>query len=88
MLLMPDHLHTLASFPPAKQMALSIGSWKRYLAKDLGIKWQRDFFDHRLRKNESLQQKTDYIIHNPVRAGLVLTADDWPYIWRPANNFN
>ena len=82
MLLMPDHLHTLASFPPTKQMTTMIRSWKRYLAKDLRIKWQRGFFDHRLRRTESLQQKTEYIIHNPVRSGLVLAPDDWPYIWR------
>ena len=82
MLLMPDHLHTLASFPPPGQMTTVIQHWKHYLAKDLGIKWQRGFFEHRLRRTESLRQKTEYIIYNPARAGLTRSAEEWPYVWR------
>jgi len=47
----------------------------------LGIGWQRDFFDHRLRKNEAYLEKAAYIRMNPVRAGLVASAEDWPYVW-------
>ncbi len=41
--------------------------------------WQRGFFDHVLRSNESYSQKWNYVRENPVRAGLVENADDWPY---------
>ena len=41
--------------------------------------WQRGFFDHVLRKDESYGQKWTYVRDNPVRAGLVANADDWPY---------
>jgi len=37
----------------------------------MGIKWQRDFFEHRLRSDESWREKADYILANPVRKGLV-----------------
>jgi putative transposase len=41
--------------------------------------WQRGFFDHILRNSESYSQKWDYVCENPVRAGLVRTADEWPF---------
>jgi len=40
---------------------------------------QKDFFEHRLRSDESAQEKSDYILVNPVRAGLVPKPEDWPY---------
>jgi REP element-mobilizing transposase RayT len=40
--------------------------------------WQEEFFDHVLRSNESYSQKWDYVRENPVRAGLVEKAEDWP----------
>jgi REP element-mobilizing transposase RayT len=83
-LLMPDHAHTLVSFPEArKTMTAAISQWKEWTAKKLGIQWQTDFFEHRLRGEEGLRQKTDYILHNPVRKGLVQRAEDWRYIWFP-----
>ena len=81
LLLMPDHLHALAMFPTAKPLARVVSEWKKYVARTIGIQWQTDFFDHRLRQDESFREKEDYIWQNPVRAGLVKTQDDWPYSW-------
>jgi hypothetical protein len=36
-------------------------------------------FDHLLRSDESLSEKWAYLRQNPVRAGLVVNADGWPY---------
>ena len=41
--------------------------------------WQRGFFDHILRSDESYGDKWNYVLENPARAGLVTKADDWPY---------
>ena len=41
--------------------------------------WQPGFFDHVLRHDESYSQKWEYVRENPVRAGLVVRADEWPY---------
>ena len=79
--LMPDHLHALISFPYERPMKQIIADWKRFLATNLNIDWQRDFFDHRLRCDESFVQKADYIRANPVRAGLVSSIEDSPYFW-------
>jgi REP element-mobilizing transposase RayT len=44
--------------------------------------WQREFFDHVLRSEESFQEKWNYVRDNPVRAGLAHSFDGWPYFGR------
>ena len=80
-LFMPDHLHMLVSFGEKPGMLASIKNWKRYTARIAGIRWQDGFFDHRLRRDESFVEKAAYIRMNPVRAGLVKTPEEWPYVW-------
>jgi hypothetical protein len=41
--------------------------------------WHKEFFDHVLGSDESYESKWRYVEDNPVRAGLVSGADDWPY---------
>jgi putative transposase len=83
LLLMPDHIHLLASFGPDAGMKNVVQRWKRYTAKHADVRWQRDFFDHRLRSEESFDEKAAYILRNPVRAGFVNKEEDWPYQLRP-----
>jgi REP element-mobilizing transposase RayT len=81
-LLMPDHLHALLSFPPSgKPLQTVVSQWKGWTAKQFGIVWQRDFFEHRLRHDESRRQKADYILENPVRKKLVRQPEAWPYVY-------
>ena len=81
-LIMPDHVHLVLRFPDLDKRVQTITSkWKEWTAKALKIDWQRDFFEHRLRKDENLRQKADYILANPIRAGLVDKVDDWPYLF-------
>jgi len=83
-LLMPDHVHALLSFPPSgNSVQKTITQWKRWTARELGIKWQRDFFEHRLRSEESVREKADYILANPVRKGLATEASEWPLFFCP-----
>ena len=79
---MPDHVHGLISFPPSgKPLRVVISKWKEWTAKELGIEWQRDFFEHRLRGEENRREKSDYILANPVRKGLVHRPEDWPFVY-------
>jgi REP element-mobilizing transposase RayT len=81
-LLMPDHLHALVSFPPSgKTIQGVVSGWKQWTAKEIGIVWQRDFFEHRLRHDESRREKADYILGNPVRKKLVARPEDWPFVY-------
>ena len=85
LVLMPDHLHMLVSFPHDQEMTKTITRWKSLLARKSGISWQRDFFDHRIRSNESWEEKAEYLRQNPVRGGLVAQGADWKYIWEPTD---
>jgi putative transposase len=78
-LLMPDHLHALIAIGGEASLSKIIGNFKRATSRFAGVRWQRNFFDHRLRHDESLKEKADYIRNNPVRAGLVQDSVDWPY---------
>jgi putative transposase len=82
-LLMPDHLHALLAFPFEAGMMKCVAQFKSFLAKTAEVRWQRDFFDHRLRSEESRHEKANYILRNPERAGLVASDEPWPWQWRP-----
>jgi len=76
---MPDHLHLIAKFDHRRGMAATLTSFKRHLAGSAGVRWQRGFFDHRLRSATEVEAKSMYVRMNPVRAGLVAHPEDWPY---------
>jgi REP element-mobilizing transposase RayT len=78
-LAMPDHFHALWMFPGERSMAQVVSSFKRWLARQSGIRWQRGFFDHRIRSWESAQEKRRYIRMNPLRAGLVEHEEAWAF---------
>jgi putative transposase len=85
--IMPDHLHILLSLDGsyAKSLQDWVAAFKRYTSKiakeSYGISklWQRNFYDHVVRKEESLLKITDYILFNPVRKGIVSDWRDYPY---------
>ena len=76
---MPDHIHIIASFSESTDMVQLIRSWKRWTAKETDIVWQEGFFDHRLRNDAEVAEKLTYVANNPVRKGLCETADAWPF---------
>ena len=46
-----------------------------------GALWQRSYYDHVLRRDEDIASVVRYILENPVRAGLVSSAEEYPYSW-------
>jgi putative transposase len=83
---MPDHIHLFcapADFPP-KPLTQWVNYWKSHCARhckeqeDARI-WQRHFWDTQLRRGDNYDEKWEYVVQNPVRAGLVARAEDWPY---------
>ncbi len=85
--LMPDHLHAFVALD-AERVNLSalMKSLKNVLSKELrerGVApphWQKGFFDHLLRSQESAGEKWKYVRENPVRAGLVAHSNEWTYL--------
>ena len=81
--IMPDHIHLFVSGADDFDLGLWIRGLKRVVAAAVsggktGL-WQRGFFDHVVRNSESYSEKWDYVRENPVRAGLVSSADEWPF---------
>jgi REP element-mobilizing transposase RayT len=84
--IMPDHIHLFVMINPE---AMTLSAWmkslKNHLSKQLrsqGVPaphWQKGFFDHVLRSGESYEEKWQYVLQNPVRAGLVSKPEDWLY---------
>jgi putative transposase len=84
--LLPDHWHAIF-FPPfpltisSVMEAIKVGSTHRINAgrKESGLLWQPRFFDRAVRTVKEYYEKVEYIHLNPVRAGLVEGAEDWPW---------
>lgn len=83
--IMPDHLHVLAE-------GLALTSNFQNFVKTFKIKtsrefagwtqqalWQKKYYEHILRPDESVESVAWYIWLNPVRAGLVKSPADYPY---------
>ncbi|CAN5478892.1 transposase [soil metagenome] len=85
--ILPDHLHLFCSpattSPPA--LAQWMRHWRATVAKtwphDLRPPklWQRDYWDTQLRKGDSYSAKWEYVLQNPIRAGLVHHPAQWPH---------
>ena len=82
--IMPDHVHLFVRGNHVFRLGPWVGALKQALAKAAKLSraktqiWQ-EFFDHVLRSDESYAQKWNCIRENPVRAGLVKSAAEWPY---------
>jgi len=81
-LLMPDHIHALISFPPGVGMSRIMGEWKGYTARSFGIRWQSNYFDHRMRDEREAKETYTYILQNPVARGLCARNSNWHWQWR------
>ena len=80
--IMPDHIHLLVTGTDDLDLGIWVRGLKRVVAAAVtGGRsiWQRGFFDHLIRNGESYSEKWDYVRENPVRAGLVSGADEWPF---------
>jgi putative transposase len=82
LMLMPDHLHALLAFAPTRRMSQVVADWKRFHARNHGVVWQGNYFDHRIRSDADGQKTYLYIMRNPVVLGLCAEVNDWPFVLR------
>ena len=82
---MPDHLHFLNIGNNDKSNLITfIKCYKQVSGfahkKKMGLDlWQKSYYDHILRKEESIEDIVRYILENPVRKDLVNNARDYPF---------
>ena len=92
---MPDHLHLLVDTPDSVDSIDFVRYFKQLSAYRLSHAsqtahrlWQTRFYDHALRLDEDVVTAARYIFDNPVRAGIVANAADYPFsgslVWKGA----
>lgn len=86
---MPDHFHaTLQGLREDADLWAAMCLFKQkcgFLGPRLlaGLRLQKGFYDHIIRKDEDLRNHVRYILSNPVRAGPVDTCDQYPFSFTP-----
>jgi putative transposase len=89
--IMPNHLH-LVIVPLPKEdgrfhsLTEIMHSLKRYTARQAnlllgreGAFWQAESYDHVVRDEAEARRIIEYVLNNPVKAGLVQSWEDWPW---------
>jgi REP element-mobilizing transposase RayT len=83
---MPDHLHLMFELDGAKDLAGVVGDLKKYMARRInatlgrsGGMWQRGYFDHAIRGEKDYRRYLEYMLANPVRAGLAERPEEYPW---------
>jgi len=80
---MPDHWHALLATmddEPIQQRMHTIGSWigksVNSVLHNSQTKWQKGFYETRIRSSTQFSYVMNYIENNPVRAGFAQTKED------------
>jgi len=84
--IMPDHVHWLLETNRLTDSVNRVKSvttalfWRQ--GRD-GKIWQRSFYDRVLRSGDDRRRVAEYVVANPVRAGLVSEVDAYPWtvVW-------
>ena len=82
---MPNHLHLLVDVWEVP-LAELVKSWKDFVAKKANKRlgrsggfWEREYLDTVIEDEQHRSTAVRYIENNPVKAGLVKEAKDWPW---------
>jgi putative transposase len=80
--IMPDYFHALLTPAPEISLEKAVqfikGGFSFRLKSRLPV-WQASFTNHRVRDDYDFETHRAYIRMNPVRAGLIGRAEDYPY---------
>ncbi|HEY1766906.1 MAG TPA: transposase [Terracidiphilus sp.] len=87
--IMPDHLHLLLTVhnetTVERAMQLIKGRFSYRLSHEFGYKgevWQRGFTGEQVMNRESFETHREYIAQNPVKAGMAVSTDEFPFCFR------
>lgn len=89
---MPNHVHVLVQVYIGVTLSSIVHGWKSYTSKriirlldkeketyTLPI-WQPEYWDRYIRNQRHFDAAVEYIVENPVKAGLVKRAEDWRWL--------
>ena len=83
---MPNHVHVLATLTSRLGLAEVVRAWKGITARAInehlgrmGQVWAREYFDRFIRDAAQFNEVVKYIGQNSVSTGLCECAEEWPY---------
>ena len=83
---MSNHVHCLMTRFEEYELSAILHSLKSFTAHEAnkilhreGQFWIEDYFDRYIRNAEHFEKTVKYIENNPVKAGLCLRPEEWPY---------
>ncbi|MBU0509781.1 transposase [bacterium] len=84
---MPDHVHMIVKMNGDVTLMWWMNRFKSYVGRQLGKGpiWQRGYWSEVVPDIPFLEQKLRYVHENPVRAGLVVSPED--YAWSSARDY-
>jgi putative transposase len=86
--LMPDHLHLFVCLSGQLPIARCVARLKAKTKQALQaahLSWQGNFYEHRLRPNDSVEEVLRYLFLNPYRGIRVPAAETYPWFWLGAD---
>ncbi len=84
--IMPNHVHVVIETVVGHSLSDVVHSWKSFtssvanrMLRRSGAFWMADYYDRFIRNASHLASVRHYIAENPVKAGLVDDASNWPW---------
>jgi len=82
--IMPNHAHVVVRLLPGANLSAVLKTWKQYSShaanQVLGRRgrfWRPESYDRLIRNEQEYLRAIQYVIENPVKAGL----KNWPWVW-------
>lgn len=83
---MPDHYHLIFVLEDNRTLDQVMGAIGGFTSREInkvrgwtGQFWQEAYHDRMVRDEEEFENQVNYVWENPMRAGFVKRAEDWPY---------
>ena len=92
--IMPNHVHVIVELAEGWSLSDIMHSWRSFSANKAnrilnrtGQFWMAEYFDRYIRDENHFTNALEYLLMNPVRAGLATEVGQWPWTWEaPGKN--
>jgi REP element-mobilizing transposase RayT len=86
---LPEGLRFLSKNPPLDKIMKSLKGYSAWQANGAigrrGTFWQEESYDHVVRDDAEFERIVNYVLNNPVKAGLVKQQQEWKWSYRREN---
>ncbi len=86
--IMPNHVHVIVDLAEGWSLSDIMHSWRSFSANKAnrilnrtGQFWMEEYFDRYIRDEKHFANALEYLLMNPVKAGLATEVGQWPWTW-------